>query len=122
MMQMRTGQRACLQMKKSIYGLWIAPKLWFQHLHKALAKLGFKCSSYDQCLLCKDGALLVTFVDDCVLSICDPKDIEWFVTELHKMGFELQVEGDFTPFLVWPLSIAPTGPSTCTKRDSSRSF
>ena len=98
MMQTK-GQKVVLRMQKSIYGLWVAPKLWYLHLLKALEKLGFKMSSYDQCLLYHATALLVTFVDDCGLAIKDPSYVEHFVTELRKMGFELEVEGDFTAFL-----------------------
>ena len=99
MMETRNGPKACLRMKKSIYGLRVAPKLWYLHLLQGLEKLGFKKSSYDQCLLFTKDALLVTFVDDCGLAVRDPKLIKHFVTELRKMGFELEVEGDFSAFL-----------------------
>ena len=66
---------------------------------RGLKELGFKPRSYDKCLLFQEGALLVTFVDDCGLSVKDPKMIDWFVSEHRKRGFELDVEGDFTAFL-----------------------
>ena len=99
MMETWSGKPACLRLRKSVYGLKIAPKLWYQHMACGLKELGFKPSSYDKCLLFREGALLVTFVDDCGLSVKDPKMIDWFVSELRKWGLELDVEGDFTPFL-----------------------
>ena len=99
MMETWSGKPACLRLRKSVYGLKIAPKLWYQHMARGLKELGFKPSSYDKCLLFREGALLVTFVDDCGLSVKDPKMIDWFVSELCKRGNELDVEGDFTAFL-----------------------
>ena len=93
------SQRTILRLKKSQYGLTIAPKLWYDHLRAALTEMGFQPSSYDKCFMFKHDALLVTFVDDCGLSVDDEKKIDWFVDELKKRGFELEVEGDFTAFL-----------------------
>ena len=43
--------KTCLRLKRSIYGLSTAPRLWFKHLWKALKGLGFKQSEHDACLL-----------------------------------------------------------------------
>jgi hypothetical protein len=41
--------------------------------------------------------LLIYFIDDCQLAIIDdPSKVDWFVDELRKKGFKLEVEGDFT--------------------------
>ena len=37
----------CLQLKKSLYGLSIAPRLWYEHLCDTLLKDGFKQCDYD---------------------------------------------------------------------------
>ena len=109
MMETQSGKPACLRLRKSVYGLKIAPKLWYLHMAKGLKELGFKPSSYDKCLLFREGALLVTFVDDCGLAVKDPKMINWFVDELRKRGFELDVEGDFTAFLGVAMERLPDG-------------
>ena len=98
-----SGACCILRLKKSVYGLAIAPKLWYQHLLSGLKKLGFKHSSYDRCLLYKDGALLVTFVDDCGLSVHDPAMIDEFVRQLQELGF------DFTAFLGVAMLKLPNG-------------
>jgi hypothetical protein len=99
MLTTKEGDRACLKLRKSLYGLTCAPRLWFIHLERALNELEFKKSSYDKCLLFRPGMLLVCFVDDCGLAVDDPSKVNWFVDELRKKGFELEVEGDFTAFL-----------------------
>jgi len=99
MVEAKTGRKMCLRLKKSLYGLAIAPKLWYEHLLKGLKELGFEHSSYDRCLLYKEGCLLITFVDDCGLAVKNDDDIDWFVDELRKKGFELKIEGDFDAFL-----------------------
>ena len=109
MMSLKHGDKACLRLNKSVYGLKVAPKLWFEHLKRGLVELGFKSSSYDECLLYREGMLLVVFVDDCGLAVSDPSMIDWFVNELRKQGFELQVEGNFTAFLGVALDRLPDG-------------
>ena len=39
---------------KSLYGLSVAPRLWYQHLLEALREEGFKTCANDPCLLYKD--------------------------------------------------------------------
>jgi len=99
MVEERSMGRACLKLRKSLYGLSIAPKLWYEHLKSALKEMGFVSSSYDQCLLYKPGCILITFVDDCGLAVESEELITWFVTELRNKGFELEVEGDFDAYL-----------------------
>ena len=99
MMQSMSGEKTILKLKKSQYGLTIAPKLWYDHLRKAINELGFKASSYDQCMLYRKDMILVTYVDDCGLGAKEAHSIDWFVNELRHRGFELEIEGDFTAFL-----------------------
>jgi hypothetical protein len=53
--------------------------------------------------------ILVTFVDDCGLSVHDPSKVYWFITELQTNGFELHLEGDFTAFLGVAVDPQPNG-------------
>jgi hypothetical protein len=69
MLQTRFGDKASLKLKKSLYGISVAPKLWYEHLLRGLKELGFQHSSYDKCLLYRDDMLLVTFVDDYGLTV-----------------------------------------------------
>jgi hypothetical protein len=56
--------KTILRLKKSIYGLSVAPKLWCEHLFKAPRAFGFVDSKLDPCLLFKKDMMLVVHVDD----------------------------------------------------------
>jgi hypothetical protein len=53
--------------------------------------------------------ILVTFVDDCGLAVDDPSQVDWFITELQKDGFELHLEGNYTAFLGVAMDPQPNG-------------
>jgi hypothetical protein len=61
--------KTILRLNKSIYGLSVAPKLWYGHLFKALRAVGFVDSKLDPCLLFKKDMMLVVYVDDVVTSL-----------------------------------------------------
>ena len=89
----------CLQLNKSLYGLSIAPRLWYEHLRDALLKDGFKQCVYDQCLLLKPNMIIFLYVDDCGVVAPNQQDIDDFVERLNKAGFELTQDGDFGEYL-----------------------
>jgi hypothetical protein len=106
-----------LRLKKSLYGISVAPKLWYEHLLQGLKELGFQHSSYDKCLLYRDDMLLVTFVDDSGLAVRSLEKVDWFIDELRKRGYELHLEGDFTAFLGVAMDPSRMAPSICTNPD-----
>ena len=89
----------CLQLKKSLYGLSITPRLWYEHPHDALLKDGFKQCDYDPCLWLKPNMIIFLYVDDCGVAAPNQKDIDDFVEWLNKAGFELTQDGDFGEYL-----------------------
>ena len=91
--------RTCLRLKRSIYGLSTAPRLWFQHLWKALKGLGFKQSEHDACLLFRKDMIIICYVDD--LGIQAPKKelVDTLIDQLRKQGFSLTLEGSFLEYL-----------------------
>jgi hypothetical protein len=56
--------RTCLRLKRSQYGLSIAPRLWHEHLYAALQAMGLTASQQDPCLLYTHNLLVVLYVDD----------------------------------------------------------
>ena len=58
----------CLRLKKSLYGLAVAPKLWSERLFKAFRHDGFAQSENDPCLFLKPNMVAFTYVDDCGIS------------------------------------------------------
>ena len=89
----------CLQLKKSLYGLSITPRLWYKHLHDALLKDGFKQCDYDPCLWLKPNMIIFLYVDDCRVAAPNQKDIDDFMERLNKAGFELTQDSDFGEYL-----------------------
>jgi hypothetical protein len=91
--------RTCLRLKKSQYGLTVAPHLWHQHLIAALKEMGFKQCSLDQCLLYKENVLVIVYVDDVGVAAPTEALLDGFVEDLRARGFELTKEGSFSEFL-----------------------
>ena len=92
-------KKTCLCLKKSLYGLSVAPRLWSQHLLSALKKEGFIASKYDSCLLIKPNMLIVLYVDDAGVCAKNEHDIDELICRLTKCGFELTHKGSFSEFL-----------------------
>ena len=93
------GHPTCLHLKKSLYGLAVAPKLWSEMLFKAFCDDGFAQSENDPCLFLKPNMVAFTYVDDCGIAAPTMKEIDGFVDRLRKRGFELTKEGDFSAYL-----------------------
>jgi hypothetical protein len=91
--------KTILKLNKSIYGLSVAPKLWYEHLFKALKEVGFIVSKFDPCLLFKKDMMLVVYVDDVGIAAKRKQDVDEMVERLRQKGFELTREGSFSEFL-----------------------
>ena len=92
-------KKTCLCLKKSCYGLLVAPRLWSQHLLSTLKKEGFIASKYDSCLLIKPNMLIVLYVNDAGVCAKNEHNIGELIHRLTKRGFELTREGSFSEFL-----------------------
>jgi hypothetical protein len=97
--QSNSSTSTCLQLKKSIYGLSVAPRLWFQHLLKALTSEGLVQSKYDPCLLYRNNLIVICYVDDLGLQVPKKEIADQLIDSLKKKGFELTREGSFTEYL-----------------------
>ena len=91
--------KSCLKLHKSIYGLSVAPRLWFEHLWKALKSLGLKQSAHDPCLLFREDLIVICYVDDLGFQAPNQGVIDEVVAQLRNKGFELTIEGTFTEYL-----------------------
>ena len=92
--------KTCLRLKKSLYGLRTAPKLWHHHLCQALiTDLGLVASKYDPCLFYGSGLLTILYVDDLGLAFSTESVLDTFLIDLDKLGFEFTREGTFSEFL-----------------------
>ena len=93
------NHKTCLRLKRSLYGLSVAPRLWFQHLWKALEAEGLKQSRHDSCLLFKSDLIVIQYVDDLGIAGPSMKCIDNLIDNLKKRGFELTKEGTFSEYL-----------------------
>jgi Reverse transcriptase (RNA-dependent DNA polymerase) len=93
------GKSTCLQLVKSLYGLSVAPRLWFEHVLEAFLQQGFKQSTLDPCFLFKETIMVVLYVDDVGIAYAHESDLNKLLDGLEKRGLEFTREGTFTDFL-----------------------
>ena len=93
------GKQGCLRVTRSLYGSKFAPKNWYTHLRSALLSLGLKESPIDKCLFYRPGLLMVLYVDDAGIAAPRRSLIDDFVQELKDLGFDLDIEDDFSSYL-----------------------
>ena len=89
----------CLKLLQSLYGSKFAPKNWYIYLRKALLKLGLRECPFDKCLFHRPGLLMILYVDDAGIAVPNKEDVYNFVEELRDVGFDLEIEGEFTEYL-----------------------
>jgi len=56
-----------LRLKKNLYGLKQAGLNWFNHLKQGLEDRGFQQSEVDPCVFLRKDAILIAYVDDCII-------------------------------------------------------
>ena len=92
-------KKTCLKLNRSLYGLAVAPRLWYQHLWKALKELGLVASKHDPCLLFRKDLIVICYVDDLGIQAPNKKIVDELIDQLRKKGFDLTFEGSFTEYL-----------------------
>ena len=93
------GTKTCLRLIKSLYGVSIAPKAWYEHVCKALFSIGFVRSSFDNCVFYRPGLMLAQWVDDFCCVYQTQSHMDKFVSDLREHGLNLTVEGTLAEFL-----------------------
>jgi Reverse transcriptase (RNA-dependent DNA polymerase) len=88
----------CLELNKSLYGLSVAPKLWYLHLRERLVARGFRPSTIDPCLYYRNEVAIAIYVDDVVMISKTDKQLDNILTEL-QMEFKVTDEGPLSGFL-----------------------
>jgi hypothetical protein len=90
-----------LLLKKSLYGLVQAPRVFYEHLGDNLRRVGFEpCTDVDPCLWIhkKLGMVVIVWVDDCLFFHKDKNEIYKIIKELEKT-MPLTQEESITAFL-----------------------
>ena len=78
-----------LKLNKSLYGLVQAPRSWYHHLQRGLAKLNFIPLEEDPGMYYGRGMILITYVDDTLFFGPDLKQIEKVISKLKGLGYGL---------------------------------
>ena len=97
------GDYVCLLLK-NLYGLKQAAKTWFEHLRdtlildETLGDYGFVQSQIDPCIFFKEGVILISWVDDCLIFGKNKEVADKVIHDLHKK-FTLTEEGDVSSYL-----------------------
>jgi hypothetical protein len=91
--------KTCLRLCRSLYGLSVAPKLWYEHLFAFFIKDGFKQSEDDKCLLFKKDMLVIVHVDDGGIAAVRKQDVDNLIQRLTDATFKLTRESSFSEFL-----------------------
>ena len=89
----------CLRLKKDIYGQKQAGRIWNQHLHEGLKKIGFEKSKSDDCLYFRGTTLLLVYVDDTIIIDADKAKVEKTIADLRDAKFKITNKGDLKDFL-----------------------
>ena len=56
-----------LKLKKNLCGLKDGGRTWWEHSSSGLSALGFVPSESDPCVWIKNDAIIVSYVDDCLI-------------------------------------------------------
>jgi Reverse transcriptase (RNA-dependent DNA polymerase) len=88
----------CLELKKSLYRLSVAPKLWYLHLQKQLEVKGFKLSAINPCLYFRNSVAIAVYVDDLIMIGHTTKELEVIVKDLQE-DFKVTDKGELSGFL-----------------------
>jgi hypothetical protein len=90
-----------LSLNASLYGLKQASANWYELLSKGLEARGFKSSDIDPCVFIGKKAIILTYVDDCIVIARESGFIDNFIESL-KNGpekFEFTEEGSLESYL-----------------------
>ncbi|CAI5500194.1 unnamed protein product [Closterium sp. Naga37s-1] len=102
--------RGVCQLKKSLYGIKQAPRLWQQHLHKILLEIGFKQLPHDPGMyrlhFSGDYILLTVYVDDLLYTGTCNKLLDQFQENLAQR-VDITTNPDVKQFLGLNITYAP---------------
>ncbi|KAG8499323.1 hypothetical protein CXB51_005887 [Gossypium anomalum] len=106
------GERLVCRLTKALYGLWQAPRAWFDKLKQFRVSAGFTVSKSDASLfvrLSSDHTIYVlVYVDDIVITGSSVDEINCFVQMLHNQ-FALKDMGELHYFLGIEVSQSSSG-------------
>jgi len=94
-------RRYVLRLNKSLYGLKQAGHNWFEKLRSGLQDRDFLQSRVDSCVFYKEGCIVLTYVDDCIIIGKNMAIVDSVIQSLRdgQEDFELTDEGSIDKYL-----------------------
>jgi Reverse transcriptase (RNA-dependent DNA polymerase) len=87
-----------LKLLKNIYGQRQAGRVWNQHLHTQLIKIGWTQSNADECVYYKDNVVFLVYVDDGILISPVHENIQQAIKKLQST-FKISIEGTLNDYV-----------------------
>ena len=88
-----------LHLKKNVYGMVQASRVWNKYLVSKLQKAGFKQSKMDECLFFRGSCIYILYTDDSILAAPTKQETEAAIAAIQEQGLEITIEGDIGDFL-----------------------
>jgi Reverse transcriptase (RNA-dependent DNA polymerase) len=93
-----TSKTHALKILKNLYGQKQAGRVWNQHLHENILKLGWKQSTADDCVYYKKNVIFCVYVEDGILFSKFDEEIQECIAELQDT-FNISIEGDVSDYV-----------------------
>mmetsp|Transcript_11025 Transcript_11025/g.15514 ORF Transcript_11025/g.15514 Transcript_11025/m.15514 type:complete len:146 (+) Transcript_11025:368-805(+) len=84
---------------KNLYDQKQAGRVWHEHLKKGLKNIEFEQSDFDGCVFYRGATIFFVYVDDGVFVSLDDGEINKAITELKKLDFKLEDQGDLSDYV-----------------------
>ena len=90
-----------LKLNKNLYGLKQAAHNWFELLKSGLEARGFRPCDSDQCVFVRHDAIILTYVDDCIILSKEKSTADEIVCSLEQgnENFDFTDDGDLERYL-----------------------
>jgi hypothetical protein len=72
-----------LKLRKNLYGLKQAGLNWYNYLKQGLEERGFRQSNVDPCVFLRSDAIIITYVDDCIILSKEENTVNKIVKSLQ---------------------------------------
>ena len=89
----------CLKLKKTLYGFWQSPRVFWKYITDKLEICGLEQSKFDPCLFVGTKIICVVYVDDFIFWNKDTLAINDSAMQFCDLGVDLEQEDDATGFL-----------------------
>ena len=92
------GKTHILKLLKNLYGQKHPGQVCNQHLHAKLTSIGFKQSTYDDCLYYRGTTIFAENVDNGIFTSANDDDTTKGIRDLKKIGCNIEDQGEMSDY------------------------